>query len=180
MSEAQPTVRQVLALLSRKRLLRLADELLEGVDRSASSRALVELLAAESRADTLLLILERLNLSEWRQVCARLEIEASELLELARPPVTRGECEAGPRPCPWTNCRYHLAPDRDPARRRGSSTLAPTTTCVLDFADRGGATSEEVSREFGVSHQRIRQIEVTALRGLSEEDRAVLEEFVRP
>ena len=72
-------------------------------------------------------------------------------------PRTRGDCLAGPRPCPWTGCRYHLASDvRGPL----------SESCALDVAGRGGATLEEVGNLLGVSRERIRQIEGTALEKL--------------
>lgn len=36
---------------------------------------------------------------------------------------------------------------------------SPLASCVLDVADRGGATLEEVADIIGVSRERIRQIE---------------------
>ncbi|NOU27227.1 MAG: hypothetical protein HOO96_04900 [Polyangiaceae bacterium] len=65
-------------------------------------------------------------------------------------PSTRGECMAGPRPCPWRACRYHL----------GES---PSDSCALDVADRGALSLEEVGALFGLTRERIRQIEAKAL-----------------
>ena len=64
-------------------------------------------------------------------------------------PRTRGDCLAGPRPCPWTGCRYHLGPARE--------------SCALDLAGRGGMTLDEIGALLGVTRERIRQIEGTAL-----------------
>ena len=41
----------------------------------------------------------------------------------ARPKV-RGDCKNFPRPCPWSNCKHHLA------------TSNPAASCVLDVVDK--------------------------------------------
>ncbi len=70
------------------------------------------------------------------------------------PPATRSECLPGgtndARPCRRI-CRYRLEEDQE-----GSS-------CLLDAADRGGMTLEEVSQILGVTRERVRQIEEMAL-----------------
>ncbi len=43
---------------------------------------------------------------------------------------------------------------------------SPLASCVLDVADRGGATLEEVADIIGVSRERIRQIEFKIRRKL--------------
>jgi hypothetical protein len=69
-------------------------------------------------------------------------------------PKIRGDCLPGgvndTRPCKWTSCQYHH-----------SSSL-----CVLDVADEGEHTLEEVSVLLGVSRERIRQIEWIAFKKL--------------
>jgi hypothetical protein len=66
-------------------------------------------------------------------------------------PVTRADCVEGPRPCPWTGCRYAL----------------PRGACALDFAaaaeELGGATLAEVAEAMGISGEGVRTIEVRAL-----------------
>jgi DNA-directed RNA polymerase sigma subunit (sigma70/sigma32) len=42
----------------------------------------------------------------------------------------------------------------------------PTASCVLDVADNGGITLEEVGELLGVTRERIRQIEAVAIRKL--------------
>lgn len=84
-------------------------------------------------------------------------------------PTTRGECQGGHRPCPFTACRFHLYLDVQP--RTGAITynfpdLEPdelAETCALDVADRDGATLEDVGALLNVTRERIRQIEVEAL-----------------
>jgi DNA-directed RNA polymerase sigma subunit (sigma70/sigma32) len=42
-----------------------------------------------------------------------------------------------------------------------------TESCVLDVADRGGATLDQVGQILGITRERIRQIEAKALRRLT-------------
>jgi len=84
-------------------------------------------------------------------------------------PRSRGECLGGERPCPWAGCKYHTYLDVNP--ETGSLKLnyphlevwEIPETCALDVADRGGATLQEVGRMFGLTRERIRQIEVRGL-----------------
>lgn len=72
-------------------------------------------------------------------------------------PRTRGECLPGGsnavRPCQWSSCFYFLGHEK--------------ASCVLDVADQGGMTLEEVGSVFGLTRERIRQIESAALQKLS-------------
>ena len=59
-------------------------------------------------------------------------------------PKTRGDCSAGPRPCPWVGCRHHLFLNVTPKGTiqflEGSDVAALADmpdTCSLDVADRG-------------------------------------------
>ena len=84
-------------------------------------------------------------------------------------PATRGDCINGPRPCPHVTCRHHTASDLvdDPeALKVFVDALAPNQTCSLDLAELGGMTLEEVGQIFGITRERIRQIESKALRRL--------------
>lgn len=82
-------------------------------------------------------------------------------------PRTRGECIDGPRPCPWTVCRYHLrAPE--PRGRGGPAPRTPHAldsdeTCALDVADDGEHTHVEIGRLLGLQRQRVQQIEAQAV-----------------
>ena len=91
-------------------------------------------------------------------------------------PRTRGECLEGganaERPCPFASCGYHLALDVDPdtgnikVARPGVEIDQLLETCALDVADRGGATLEDVGEYLNVVRERVRQIEVAAMRRL--------------
>jgi len=83
------------------------------------------------------------------------------VLPPGEPPRTRAECLPGgtntQRPCPWFMCKHNLA--REVGRYASES-------CVLDVADRHGATLEEVGEMLNLTRERIRQIEQTAMRRL--------------
>lgn len=84
-------------------------------------------------------------------------------------PLTRGECRDQPRPCPWVSCKFNLYLDVNP--ETGSITLnfpdlepwELRETCVLDVAERGGLTLEEVGDILNLTRERIRQLEVRGL-----------------
>ena len=83
-------------------------------------------------------------------------------------PRHRGDCLNGERPCPWVSCKYHLYLDINP--KTGSIKLnfpdvepaEMTDTCVLDIADRGPVTLEDVGRIMNLTRERIRQLEAAA------------------
>lgn len=84
-------------------------------------------------------------------------------------PVTRADCVDGARPCPFVSCKHHLFLDvsgRTGALKLNFPDLEPeelTESCVLDVADRGGATLEELGAMFNMTRERVRQIEHKAL-----------------
>lgn len=88
---------------------------------------------------------------------------------IAERPKTRGDCQGGPRPCPWVGCHHHLYLDVNPVTgtiKIGIPDREPwemSHTCVLDVADLGGITLEETAEKFGVTRERIRQIEKRGL-----------------
>jgi hypothetical protein len=71
-------------------------------------------------------------------------------LRVLPPPPTRGDCQDGPRPCPYLTCRHHLG---DGAKE----------SCALDVADRGETERRDVAALLGVSQQRVAQIERQAM-----------------
>jgi hypothetical protein len=90
-------------------------------------------------------------------------------------PLTRGDCAAGPRPCPYVTCRHHLLVDvAEDGRlyvnralearlqwgaRWGNPSADVPDTCALDVAERGGITEEEIATILGTTVVRIEQIE---------------------
>ncbi len=94
-------------------------------------------------------------------------IETDERLDEIRPK-TRGDCLRGPRPCPWVGCKYHLYLDINP--KTGSIKLnfpdiepwEMEDSCVLDIADRGPVTLEDLGRILNLTRERVRQLEVLA------------------
>lgn len=85
-------------------------------------------------------------------------------------PRTRGDClKGGPdeqRPCPWITCAYHPYIEISDRGRVDVDVSAMKNTCVLDVADDDGATLEEIGDMFGVTRERIRQLEESGLRRL--------------
>jgi hypothetical protein len=83
-------------------------------------------------------------------------------------PRTRADCADGPRPCLLVSCKHHLYLDVSPrtgAIKLNYPDLEPdqmSESCVLDVADRGGATLERVAEIANLTRERVRQIEVDA------------------
>jgi len=102
---------------------------------------------------------------------------ADDRVEYERPQ-TRGDCLPGginaARPCPWVSCRYHLALHISPTSGEVTLSLPAVAegdlgglsqTCALDVADEGPQILEVVAGYIqGLTRERIRQIEVKALR----------------
>jgi hypothetical protein len=97
--------------------------------------------------------------------------------ELPRAPVvpeTRGDCINGPRPCPYYTCTHHLYLElKDTHRRHTGEPLKiheMPHSCSLDVADQGGLTLEVIAAIFGVTRERIRQLEAGVKRRLKLDD----------
>jgi hypothetical protein len=99
-------------------------------------------------------------------------------------PRTRGECQDGPRPCPWISCAMHLAfdpheetgnlkctrPDLD-LENHPENMVYMRDTCALDIADRVEESEELlewscVAQALNVSIERARQIASSGLQAL--------------
>lgn len=93
---------------------------------------------------------------------------APEWVPVAGRPLVRADCEAGPRPCPWLGCRYHLGVDVTPAgglhfTLPGGELEDLRETCALDVADRGAISLDELAAILGVTRARAVQVEQRAL-----------------
>jgi len=73
------------------------------------------------------------------------------------------------RPCPYAICRFNLtAETRDSRGAKPAHANAPILreACALEAAEQGGMTLEEIAARFALTRERVRQIELTALRKL--------------
>ena len=121
-------------------------------------------------------------------------LDDAEALEIQRPR-TRGDCLAGgcnaARPCPWVSCEHHAIHGAlgvqgrvldDDGAVAAIETMA--ASCTLDVADRrregdpSDATLETVSEPWGVSKERVRQIEAKALKAIKRAARPLREHIV--
>ena len=88
-------------------------------------------------------------------------------LEALRPK-NRQDCIHGERPCPWVSCKYHLYLDinlRTGSIKLNFPDIEPwdmVDSCVLDIADQGPVTLEDVGRIMNLTRERIRQLEASA------------------
>lgn len=77
----------------------------------------------------------------------------AEWLDAPTVPATRGDCEQAARPCVHLRCRHHL----------GRAGELAGSSCSLDVADAGGHVLDDVGRHLGVTRERARQIERSAI-----------------
>jgi hypothetical protein len=82
---------------------------------------------------------------------------------------THGACRRLPGPCPYAICRFNLTAEmRDTRGAKPAHASAPILreACVLEAAEHGGMTLEEIASRFALTRERVRQIELSALRKL--------------
>ncbi len=97
------------------------------------------------------------------------ELAAEPVLEHVERPRTRGDCQEGPRPCPFVGCRYHLF--LHVSEKTGALKLAFPglevedlgESCALDVADRGEQKQGYIASLLNLTRARTDQIESTAL-----------------
>lgn len=91
-------------------------------------------------------------------------------------PVTRGDCEGGPRPCPFVSCKWHLYVDVHQVRGSLKVNFPDLEvwelqdSCALDAAEQGGATLENVGAMMNITRERVRQLETIALNKIDPDD----------
>lgn len=95
-------------------------------------------------------------------------------------PRRRSDCRHAYRPCPFVGCKYNLWMDvRQQSQRKNYVPsikpnypdkapwdMSPGRSCVLDIAEAGGLTLEEVGELISLTRERVRQIEGIALEKL--------------
>jgi hypothetical protein len=83
--------------------------------------------------------------------------------------ITRGACRRLAGPCPHSVCRFNLTSERRDNRGAKPAQLhLPVVheTCALEAADQGGMTLEEIASRLSLTRERVRQIELGALKKL--------------
>jgi hypothetical protein len=101
------------------------------------------------------------------------ETEDTEYPAYAIRPETRSDCADGPRPCAWVSCKYNLYLDvsKSGAIKFNFPDVEVENmhdSCVLDVADRGGITLEEVGQIMNLTRERIRQVELHGISKIKE------------
>lgn len=74
---------------------------------------------------------------------------------------TKGLCMRVSEPCPELGCRYHLHSDAKPCQI--AMAPVPTVTCSLKLANEGPMILDEIGVSMGLTRERVRQIEGSAL-----------------
>ncbi len=90
-----------------------------------------------------------------------LEEDVSFALPIYPMPKTRGDCAEVARPCVFVQCRYNLVLDVPVEAFEERS-------CALDVADEGENSLSDLAEMFGLSRERVRQIEQRGLKKLGD------------
>ena len=83
--------------------------------------------------------------------------------------ITRGACRKLPGPCPHAVCRFNLTAERRDNRGAKPAELhlpVVREACALEAAEQGGMTLEEIATRLSLTRERVRQIELGALKKL--------------
>ena len=83
--------------------------------------------------------------------------------------VTRGACRKLPGPCPHAVCRFNLTSERRDSRGAKPAEIhlpVVREACALEAAEQGGMTLEEIAMRLSLTRERVRQIELGALKKL--------------
>jgi hypothetical protein len=85
----------------------------------------------------------------------------------------RSECIGGPRPCPLVGCRYNNYLRITPQGHirlhswKEPEDVPAEKSCSLDLADNGPQTLVTIGEIIGLTRERIRQIEMSALQKIA-------------
>jgi hypothetical protein len=83
--------------------------------------------------------------------------------------ITRGACRKLSGPCPHAVCRFNLTTERrDNRGAKSAQAHLPVVheSCALEAANQGGMTLEEIAARLSLTRERVRQIELGALKKL--------------
>lgn len=83
--------------------------------------------------------------------------------------ITDGACRKLPGPCPHAMCRFNLTSERrDKRGAKPAEMHLPVVheACALDAAELGGMTLEAIASRLSLTRERVRQIELGALKKL--------------
>jgi len=83
--------------------------------------------------------------------------------------ITRGGCRRLQGPCPHAVCRFNLTTERrDNRGAKPAHIHLPVVreSCALEAAENGGMTLEEIALRLSLTRERVRQIELGALKKL--------------
>ena len=89
-------------------------------------------------------------------------------LDLKDPPKRLSDCKGHPEPCHWIRCKHHLLWDIYPDIKKKDNReivkclFKMPITCIFDYTN-SDHTLEDVAQVFGITRERVRQIQDKAL-----------------